>query len=277
MNDLLDNPAVQAGVVPFVVALALGFALARTRFLALAGVSGVVVVFALTVGFAVEPFTSVRKLMVASFAAAVIALALEAARIGPRRSIVAALSAAAGAAALGAAWRVLVQMEAPAAWAAGAAAFAFAALLAGSSIAADAGSSLRGAVTGALLGWGSGVLALLGASALLAQLGLAVGTACAALALVQMLRGQESPLGWTLVIPAAAAAGIVGVLASATGELRWYCLLPLLAVPLVARWLPVGAARPVWQRAFLIGFASLVPVIVAIALARWPIGGAAAA
>jgi polyisoprenoid-binding protein YceI len=36
MSDLLDNPAVQAGVVPFVVALLMALPLARTRFLVIA-------------------------------------------------------------------------------------------------------------------------------------------------------------------------------------------------------------------------------------------------
>jgi hypothetical protein len=42
MSDLLDNPAVQAGVVPFVVALLMPLPLARTRFLVIASGSATI-------------------------------------------------------------------------------------------------------------------------------------------------------------------------------------------------------------------------------------------
>ena len=267
MTDLLNNPAVQAAAIPFVVALVLGFALAGTRYLVIAVVSGLVVVLALTIGFTFEPLTTVKKLIVTTFAAAVIALALEAAGVAARRAVVASLAAAAGLAAVWAVWRVLQQMQTPAAWTAGLGALALTLATTGTAVSASTSSSLRAAVVGACLGWGSGVLALLGASALLAQLGLAVGTASAAVALVQMLRGRESPLGWTVVVPTAVAAAIIGVLAAATGELRWYCLIPLPFAPLAASLVPGGALPRPWQQAFATGFAALVPIAVAVGLA----------
>ena len=267
MTDLLDNPAVQAGVLPFIIALVLGCALAGTRYLALAVVAGLVVVLALTIGFSPEPFTSAKKMIVATFGATVVALVLEATGVGARRVIVAALAVGAGSAAVWTLLRVLQQMEPPAAWAVAAGAFALTLATTGSASFASGTSSLRAAVIGACLGWGSGVLALLGASALLAQLGLAVGSASAAVALVQMIRGREAPLGWTVVMPAAVAAPIIGVLACATGELRWYCLVPLPFAPLLARLVPAGALRRPWQMAFATGFAALLPVAVAVGLA----------
>ena len=267
MTDLLNNPAVQAAAIPFIVALVLAFMLAGTRYLALAVVSGLAVVLALTIGFSLEPFTSVKKLIVAAFAFTAAGVALEAAGIGARRAVIAALAGAAGLAGMWVVQRVLQQLEPAAAWTAGLGAFAFVAAATASAVGSGASSSLRGAVVGACLGWGSGVLSLLGASALLAQLGLAVGTASAAVALVQMLRGREAPLGWTVSLPAVVAAATIGVLASATGELRWYCLLPLPLAPLAARWVPVGALRRPWQQAFAWGLAALVPVLIALGLA----------
>ena len=158
-------------------------------------------------------------------------------------------------------------MEPLAAWTLAGGAFTFTLVATGSAIAVGATSSLRAAVIGACLGWGSGVLALLGASALLAQLGLALGTASAAVALVQMVRGREAPLGWTVGVPTAMAAALIGVLASATGELRWYCLIPLPFAPLAGYLVPIGALRKPWQTAFATGFATLVPIAVAVGLA----------
>ena len=268
MTDLLDNPAVQAALVPFAVALVLGLLLCRTRFLAVAVISGVLVVMALTVGLSPDPLTSVKKLVLSAIVVTALALGLEGAGTTAGRASIVALSSISG---VGAVWvilRVLQQMESFRPWMIGAAALMFVLVTVASALATGATSSLRGAVVGACLGWGSGVLALLGASALLAQIGLAVGTACAAVALVQMVRG-ESPLGWTLVAPAAVTAGLVGVLASATGELRWYCLIPLLFAPFAARWAPVGAGRPAWQRALATGAAAALPVALAVGMAWW--------
>ena len=149
---------------------------------------------------------------------------------------------------------------------AGVAAFVFVAALVGGSLSATA-DPLRASVIGTCLGWGSGALAVLGASALLGQIGIALGTACAGAALAQMLRGGPAPSGWSVGLPASLGAALVGVLAVATGELRWYFLLPLLIVPFAARWVPSGDSRRHWQYAFLAGFAALVPVVAAIAWA----------
>ncbi len=176
-------------------------------------------------------------------------------RAGPRgagvaasRRAIVAVAAGAGLAAVWMLLRVLANQEtAAAAWAIAAGAFALTVATTGSAIAAGATSSLRAAVIGACLGWGSGVLALLGASALLAQLGLALGTASAAVALAQLLRGREAPLGWTLVMPSAMAAALIGALAAATAELRWYCLIPLPFAPLASRLVPAGALQRPWH------------------------------
>lgn len=266
MQTLLNHPAVQAAAVPFVVALVLAFALARTRALAVAVASGLVVELALTVGFALEPLTAMRKMVVVTLAATAIAVVLEAAGVAQRRGITVVL---AGVTALAAAWvlqRVLAQKEPAAAVWMGTGAVAFVFAVVGSSLQAATASPLRASVVAACLGWGTGVLALFGASALLAQLGLALGTAGAAVALVQMIRGQESPLGWTLALPAAVGAALVALLASATGELPWYCLLPLPLVPWAARLVraPSGA---LWRNGFGAGCAALVPVLLAVGVA----------
>lgn len=263
MNDLLDNPAVQAGVVPFVAAFVLALLLARTRYLAAVVVVGLGVLLCLTIGFTFESMTSVRKLIVVTFAAGAAALVLEAAKVSGRRQVMAALALASALAGLWVVQRILAQQDAGAAWSAGAAVFVFVLALVGGTLAAGA-DPLRASAIGACLGWGSGVLAVLGASALLGQIGIALGTACAAAALAQMLRGRPAPAGWTLGLPAGVGAALVGVLACATGELRWYLLTPLLLAPLAAWLVPASGTRKPWQDAFLAGFAALVPVVIAI-------------
>ena len=268
LTNLLDNPAIQAAALPFVVALVLAFALSRTRFLALAVASGLVVVVGLTIGYAFElPLSSVTKLIAGVLGLTLAALALEAAGVAARPALVATFALAGGLAALWVVQRVLQQAEGGAAFALALGAFAIVTLTAGGTLAAGLGSSLRAAVVSACLGWGAGVLALLGASALLAQLGLALGSAAAAVASMQMIRGRESPLGWTVAIPVAIAAPLIAVLASATGELRWYALIPLPFGALAGLTAPTGRIKKSWQAAFVIGCATLVPVVVAAAIA----------
>jgi hypothetical protein len=265
MSDLLMNPAVQAGVLPFLGALLLAALLARTRFLAIATASGALLLLYLTVGFAFEPLTAQRKLTILLIGAMLLAIVLEAGGVGPRRRVIAALALAAS---IGAVWtlqRILEQRELGAGLLAALAAMSYVGLVVGATLLAGK-QPLRAAVAGASLGWGNGALAVLGASALLGQLGVALGTACAAVALVQMLRGQQAPAGWTLALPAAVGASLVGVLACATGELRWPLLLPLLLVAPVTLLVPTGLRRP-WQQAILLGLATLVPVVVAVAWA----------
>jgi hypothetical protein len=262
MSDLLLNPAVQAGIVPFVVAVLLAALLARTRFLAAAVASGAVVLLALTVGFEFQPLTAQRKLTILVLSALLIALALEAGGVGARKSVIAALALAAAVGAVWALQRILEQLDARAAGLWALAAMVYVGLLVGATLAAGT-RPLRASIAGACLGWGNGALAVLGASALLGQLGVALGTACAAVALVQMLRGQEAPAGWTVALPAAVGAALVGVLACATGELRWHLLLPLLLVA-PATWLIPNGLRKPWHDAILLGLAALLPVVVAV-------------
>ncbi len=265
MTDLLQNPAIQAGVLPFVVALLMALPLARTRWLAAATGSGVVVLLALTVGFGLEPLTAVRKTILLMLAAIALALALEAAGIGLRRIVVAAISLAVALATLWVLQRILQQAEGGAGWRMALGATLFVLVLAASLLAASA-DPLRASVIGVALGWGSGALAVLGASALLGQLGIAIGTACAAAALAQILRGAPAPAGWTIALPAAVGTPLIGVLAVTTGELQAHLLLPLLLVVPAACLVRRGALKP-WLHATLQGLAALVPVMAAVAWA----------
>lgn len=273
MNDLLSNPAVQAGVAPFAVALIVAALARSTRLLGLAIGAAFVTVIALTIGFSFESLTSMRKMVLLALAAGVLVLPLELASIQPSARVRVALAATAG---LGAVWmvlRVLQQQETGAALAGGIGAAAFAAALVESGHAVR-DDPVRAACVALMLGLGAGVLALLGASVTLTQVGVAIGSGAGAALLVQMVTGRRAPLGWTLAFPASVTASLVGLLSVATGVLRWYCLLPLLAVPWATRLVP-ALQRPVWLTAILTSLAALVPAALAVALA-W-VGGTSSA
>ncbi len=267
MNDLLNNPAVQAGIVPFGVALIAGLMLARTRWIAVASLAAVLVLLLLTIGFSIEPLTSSKKLILATLGVSLLALLFDALGQALRKAMVVVLMLLAALACVWVLERILGQKEPAAAWLLGAAAVGFVVLGFGGALTLH-GDGLRGAVIGACLGWSSGAMAVLGASGFLGYLGIALGTASAALALVQMFRGQGAGAGWSIVVPGALGACLIVLLASATGELRWPALLPLVLVAPLVRMVPAGE-RPAWLNAFVFGFAGLVPAAAAVVLAWW--------
>jgi hypothetical protein len=265
MNELLDNPAVQAGVAPFLVALLVSAMLGRTRLLGLAIGAGFLTAVVLVMGLTFESLTSVRKMVLIGMASIAAVLALELGSIelsGKARAMIAVLV---GAAAVWIVLRVLQQQPLGKALVAGVAAVLYIALLVDSTLAVG-GDPIRASAAALMLGLGAGALALLGASAMLAQIGIAVGAASGATLLIQMTLGRRAATGWTLALPASVIAGLVGLLAVFTGELRWYCLLPTLVIPWATRLAP-GNGRAVWRTAIFTAIAAAIPMLFAAGLA----------
>jgi hypothetical protein len=270
MEQFLNHPAVQAGVVPFAVALVLATVLRNTRQLSLSIAAGFACAVALTMGFGFESLTSLKKLVLVGLAGAAVSVALEAATSQPRWPLRLAICAGVALAVLWVLQRLLMQRDAATAVVAGTGAvgYCLALLAAGERVSAD---PVRAAAMALVLGLVSGALALLGASAQLAQLGIALGAGAGAVLLLQMLTGASAPVGWTLALAALVLAGLVGLLAVFTGLLPWYCLLPLPLVACGAKLAP-GAGGPVWQRAVLSVFFALAPASIALVLAWFTAG-----
>lgn len=105
---------------------------------------------------------------------------------------------------------------------------------------------LRAAIVAASLGWGSGALAILGASALLGQIGLAIGSASVAIAVACLLRAPVAAGSGLLVWPSTFAAAGLTVLACTSGELHWTAAVPLLLVASATRLVPDRPEAP-WR------------------------------
>jgi hypothetical protein len=272
MNGLLDNPAIQAGVAPFVVALIASALLGRSRFLGLAVAAAFITLVTLAIGFSFESLNSVRKVVVVGLVTSALVVPLELA--GSARALVwlrAGVSVAAGLAGLWVVWRILQQQDSGPAILAGAATALYLAALVASTAVVSA-DPVRASASALMLGLGAGALALLGASASMAQAGIAIGAGAGATLLVQMISGRRAPVGWTLSLPASVIVGLIGLVAVYAGALHWYCLLPILAAPWATRLVPPGQ-RPVWLTAFLSALAALIPMLLAVVLA-WATTGA---
>jgi hypothetical protein len=265
LDDWLNNPIFQAGVGPFLVSLMLAALLLNTRLLGLAIGSGFAVGVALTIGFSFQSMSSVNKLIVVGLAAAGLVLILEMTGMARNVAVGSAISGVAGIASVWVVWRVLQQQELPSAVLKGVLAALYLGLLveSGNRVADD---PIRSGSAALILGLTSGTLAFLGASALLAQFGVAVGAAAGATLLVQMIARRRAPLGWTLPLVASVVAGLIGILSVFTGSLKWYCLLPTLAIPWMTRAVPANG-RPVWLTAVWTSLVAMVPAVGAVLLA----------
>ena len=263
MEAWLAHPAIQAGILPFVVALVVAFLLARTRWLALAQVAGFAVAVTLAAGWSFESLTSTRKLAIVGVATIAMCAAIEW-KPAQWRRVALAVCIVLAASAVWMLWRLLAQKEvAPA---------VLAAVLAGGYVAMQSALALqsgddpvRSAASGAVLGMATGIVAILGASAVLGTFALAVGSAGAATLAVQFIRGRASPVGRSISLPAAVVAALAGVNGVMTAELPWYALLPLLLCVPITRLAPSTlTARVLCIAAFAL---CLIPAAAAIALA----------
>ena len=77
MDELLQHPAVQAGIAPLLVALAVAAALWRTRLAWLAVAAAYATAVTLSVGFALQPLTAGRKVTLLIALAALLGAALD--------------------------------------------------------------------------------------------------------------------------------------------------------------------------------------------------------
>ena len=89
------------------------------------------------------------------------------------------------------------------------------------------------------MGIGTGGAALVGASALLGQLGLALGSAAAAHLMTQMMGNKPLPTGRIFTLPLAIIAGLTGCVAVLGAQLPWYALPILAAIPFAAWFAPL--------------------------------------
>lgn len=271
MNDLLANPMIQSGLIPFVVAFAAAWGLRRVN----ATVAGLAFALACAVaihfiiGFQFTPLTSTRKLVLAGAGGVVLGLLADLLLRGHRLRpwLLAAIGAAA---ALWLVWPRVARLDGSALWLMLICAPAYAAWLLASVDSLNA-RPVNLVIAVLALGIGTAVCAVLGSSALLGQLGGVVAAAAGAYALLFILTGEFRP-GGAFAVAAAALLALIAVSAIVFArQLPWHVLIPLALIPLLAR-LPVPAHYGVFARSLLVTLYTAPAAGVAIALA-WRVTG----
>ncbi len=240
LRELLNHPAVQAGLAPFLVALFTAELLQRLKLSGLAIIAGFAITVYLASNFTIEPLTAARKIVLLGWSSALLALLLT---LLQARWISWLLPVLGGAAAIWTAQRILQQQppQVVLLWGTGCAAYV--AILVGSMDKLE-NDPLRAASAATALGIGTGGAALVGASALLGQFGLALGSAAAAHLLIQLISNQPLPAGRTFTLPLALIAGLTGCVAVLSAKLPWYALPILAAIPLLAWLMPLPRQSP---------------------------------
>lgn len=267
MEDLLSNPAVQGGVAPFLAALIVALALSPFRLGGLAVVAAFLTGAHFVFGLQFSPLSATRKVLLLTLAAPLVGLLVDFA-FRPTRLGAALVALAAGAGALWAFWPVIASRPSAEAWRLGAtaaAAAAFTVAFAQSQLAAD---GIRAGAAGLALGLGSGIAAIIGASAAFGLQGIALGAGAGAFVLPQMIRGKKAFAGATFAVTAMLAGSLVAAATMILAQVPWYSVLLLALVPVAAR-LPLPRAAPVWLQAVLCSLYGFVPAGAACALA-WP-------
>lgn len=236
MQELLNHPAVQAGFAPFLVALIIAELFLRIRLSGLAIIAGFAVTIYLVSDFGIEPLTATRKIVWLGLFSTLLGLLFGSAISNWRSWLLIILSGVATGWVL---LRILQQQEPSIMMQWGAGCAAYVAVLVWGMDKLLEKESLRISCAATALGIGTGGAALIGASALLGQFGLALGSAAAAHLVIKFISNQPLPTGRMFTLPLALVAGLTGCLAVLSAQLPWYALAILAGIPLTAWLMPL--------------------------------------
>lgn len=265
MEELLNNPAVQGGVAPFLAGLAVALALFALRLGGLAIVAALGTAVYLIGGFAFPPVSAQQKILLVSLAVPLVGVVTDLA-FKPTRAAGPVLGAIFGLVVLWVAVNVLKQKEMPAMLLAGTGLVVLVAWVTGAlfSLRDDA---VRAGAAALTLGLGLAVSAVLSASGSYGQYGASVGAGAGAFLLVQMLLGRTIPAGATFALSAGVALALLLAGAVLASPLPWFAALALALVPVaVLLPLPKGGA---WLQAIVASVYGGIPAVAACLLS-WP-------
>jgi hypothetical protein len=263
VQELLRHPVVQSSALPFLAGLAAAALLYRVRLEGLAALAGFLAAVALIGNFALDPLTATRKIVIVGTAAAALGAMTDLA-FRPTRFGAPLFGLIFGFAALWVFATLLRQKLPVEAVLIATGLVVFTAWLVAASVALQH-EPVRAGANGLMLGLGAGVCAVLGASALIGQYGLALGAACGGFLVLLWILGPRVSAGHALTLSTSVLAALLASGAVLLAALHPAALAPLALVPLAAR-LPLSRA-PLWMQPVIAGVYTGVPAAAACALA----------
>lgn len=260
MEELLAHPAVQGGVLPFIVGLLVTLVLQPLRLGGIAGVAGFATAVYFVAGFNFTPLTATRKIILLGLAASVAGILIDFG-FKPNRAGAAFLAVLSAVAAMWVFWPVLSQKSGRDLWLLGATVSGSVAVLVGIGMTFLAAQPVRAGAASLVTALCVGVASILAASATYGLYAIALAAGSGAFLLVQMLRGKPGFAGATLMLPAMLIAGLVAAGAMLLAQLPWYSVAVLALVP-IGTLLPVPRTAAVWLQALLLSlYASAIAAV----------------
>lgn len=269
MEAWLSYPEVQSAAVPFGLALVCLLLLRRFAgiWASLSVLVGMAAAVYLITGFQFFPLNSTRKILAVACGFAAFGLIAEFLPWRRALGIAAALAGAAGA--VWVLWPLLIRDTGGLPWWQGAvgALYVASAMISAEWLRSRADAA---SITVSAIGFGAGGAALLGATALYGQLGLAAGSASAAAALLTLF-GAVVVMSRAVTYSLVALSSLLAVGAVTFSNLVFYSLIPLFLTPWLAALPWLARLQP---RAYRIAVAVLVGVAVAVAVGiAWKTSG----
>jgi len=236
MKELMMHPAFQAGAAPFIIGLIAAILLFRgpKNRSGLAVIFGFLVTVYLVMGFSFEPLNSTRKIVLLGIFAALVGLILDALPFLKRVSL-SALAIMGIAATLWLFWPLITNQPLGDILLPVALLALYTAWLLVAFGSMDKHPAMQGGAGLLALGIGTGISALIGASALYGQLGSAVAAAVGAFLLLHVFLEEETPTGFTVIVISVTICALIGVGAHKYAQLTWTALPLLASIPLVVR------------------------------------------
>ncbi len=251
MDEILTNPAVQGGIAPFFIALVIAGLFYRINILAgLAIAAGFITTVMLTTGIAFEPLTSTRKITLLVMIIPFLAIALQ--LIDKYNDFtIRFFHIFASAAVLWVLWPVISNNPSIEMFFLTLSYIVYAAWMMKVFLLMNEQPAIvtSTAVTG--VGIAIGGSALIGASALLGQLGLALGAAGGAFLFVQLIRKSDEDSGLTLTMTSAMIAALVLPAAIEYAQVPWIVLPIIAIIPLLAFY-PFEEEDRVWKNTIIL-------------------------
>ena len=273
MNEILANPGVQAGVVPFIVAFVLAGVLSRTGGWAGLGVlAGLLILIMLTTGIQFDPLTSTRKIILMILVVACLGGILNVIKPDTRR-FQPAFFLSALAAMLWMLWPYLIRQEWLRMLIVGGGLGLFNAWIFVSFLSQKNISSVASSASIAAAGFGVGGAALLGASALLGQMGIAIGSAAFGILAMSVLTKKSGQASYLATSVAGMGLGLIVGAAIIYAKLPWYTSFAFMTIPVLAR-IGLSNDQSVFLKAVIWFGICMVPAALAIFLS-WNAAGPA--
>ena len=270
MDSLWSHPAVQSGIVPFIVALVvlLVFGKTRPKLTGLAAISAFTVTVGMVMGFSLAPFTSTKKILVMAYLVAAIGLFVDVTANKQekyRNYLLVTFAAIAVAGLLWVIWPVVSREGSQysvlnvlglcsyVAW-----------MVVGISMAS--GRQEKGSTAVFALAFGTAVVCVLGATVLYGQLAAPFAAATGAWFLYYILASQKGVFPAGFYLTSAVVCAILGAAATVYASLDWNALAIFALIPLT-QWIPSKSHRAVWVKLLQSGVTTLIPALAAIGYA----------